>query len=119
MGDQQLEYIKVGKHPQAGARAFCIVRSDGVEETFSMKKCVSAWARIESEKANPPKSTNKATPQKKPSDIDKLTENVIQGAYTEGISGLMARLQRVMILHSELGKEIEQIQKLLADESKR
>ena len=120
IGGESVEYFKVGKHPQAGARAFCIVRSDGVEETFSMKKCVAGWARkvtADVSKAKPA-AKKKPAPQQKLLDVGERV-NVEQDSYSVGISGLLERFQRVMALHAELGKEIEQIQKLLADESKR
>ena len=123
MGGEQPQYFKVGKHPEADARAFCIVRTDGVAETFSMKKCVSARARVEREKQSSTKSTankkKKPARKKKPSNTGPATENVGQEVYAEGISGLVARFQRVVELHAELGEEIEQIKKILADESQR
>jgi len=118
LGDLQPEYFKVGEHPQAGARAFCIVRTDGVEETFSMNKCVSAWRRVNDEKGNQSKSSEKKEPtQQKKS--PKADEVVSQETYADGLSGLIQRFQRVILLYNELGKEIEQITKLLAEESKR
>ena len=106
MEGKQLKHLMVGKHPQAGARAFCIVRDDGSEETFSIKKCVSAWTRAKGlENVGPRKqqAKNKPTPQ--------------QTASADA-SGILNRLQRVITLHTELGKEIEQLQKSLADASK-
>ena len=42
---KQVQHIKVGKHAEAGARAFTIVLDDESEETFSIKKCLSAWTK--------------------------------------------------------------------------
>lgn len=101
LGGLQIENVKVGTHPQAGARAFCIVRSDGTEETFSMKKCISSWGRKATRNVSTPKSTanRRQAPQPKLSDV-----------------GLKDRIKRVITLHNELGREIQQIQKLLADD---
>lgn len=100
MEGKQIKHLMVGKHPQAGARAFCIVRDDDSEETFSIKKCVSAWIR---EKGLENVGSKKPTSQQ--------TESA-------DASGILNRLQRVITLHSELGKEIGQLQKSLADASK-
>ena len=109
---QEVDHFKVGLHPQAGARAFCVVLSDGVEDTFSMKKCVSGWVR----ETGADKTQSKPVPSKKAAQQRDI--NVEQAVYASGIAGLLARFQRVIALHAELGKEIEQIQKVLADESK-
>lgn len=119
LGGEQIQYFKVGKHPAAGARAFCVVRVDGVEDTFSMKKCVAAWTRknTANQSTAKPSAKKKPTPQRKLLDAGEI-ENVEPGSYASDISGLLDRLQRIMELHAELGKEIEQIQTLLSDESK-
>ncbi len=116
LGDQQPEYFKVGKHPQAGARAFCIVRTDGVEDTFSMNKCFSGWRQVNEEKEKQSKSTAKKKPQQQKKST---VAGASQGTEVDGLSGLIQRFQRVILLYNELGKEIEQITKLLAEESKR
>ena len=109
---QEVDHFKVGLHPQAGARAFCVVLSDGAEDTFSMKKCVSGWVR----ETGADQTQSKSGPSKKTTPQQNI--NAGQAVYTPGISGLLERFQRVVALHGELGKEIEQIQKVLADESK-
>lgn len=96
-GKDVLHFI-VGKHPQAGARAFCIVREDGLEETFSIKKCVGAWTK------------------KIPTNMQS-SKPTSQSRGSGKTSGLQDTLQRVIALHTELGKEIVKIQKLIADES--
>lgn len=112
----QPEYFKVGNHPQAGARAFCVVRTDGVEDTFSMNKCFSGWRRVNEAKVK----QSKPTAKKKPQQQKKSTvAGASQGTEADGLSGLIQRFQRVILLYNELGKEIEQITKLLAEESKR
>ncbi len=106
MEGKQLKHLMVGKHPQAGARAFCIVRDDDSEDTFSIKKCVSAWIRakgLENVGAKKPRTAKKSTPQQ--------TE-------TPDAGGILNKLQRVITLHAELGEEIAQLQKSLADASK-
>jgi len=109
---QEVKHFKVGLHPQVGARAFCIVRADGIEDTFSMKKCVSGWVK----ETEADKTQSKSDTRKKAA--SQQGTNVEQAVYAPGISGLLARFQRVMALHGELGKEIEEIQKVLANESK-
>lgn len=118
IGDKEIQFFKVGKHEQAGARAFCIVRSDDTEETFSMKKCVSAWARTQSEQAG---TSAKPTVSKKQQPQQKVgsTLDFGQDVNVEGMAGLIIRFQRVVELHGLLGKEMQQIQKILADEAKR
>ncbi len=95
---KQVQYIKVGKHAQAGARAFCIVRDDDSEETFSIKKCLSAWTR----KNQPPE-------QKKP----KKQKNV--STKSTEPTGINTQLKQIISLYNELGREIAKMQKLLAD----
>ena len=112
IGDQEIQYFKIGKHQQAGARAFCIVRSDDTEETFSIKKCISAWTRANTQETT---SSKKQKPQQQVA----KTLNLEQASYPEGLAGLVVRFQRVVELHAQLGLEIEQIQKLLAEESNR
>ena len=117
IGDKELQYFKVGQHKQAGARAFCIVLSDDTEDTFSIKKCVSAWTRTQTEKTKTsakPAANMKTKPQQVVS-----TLNVDQAPDVEGLAGLIIRFQRVVDLHAQLGLEIQQIQKILADESNR
>ena len=115
IGDKEIQYFKVGKHQQAGARAFCLVRSDDSEETFSMKKCVSAWTRTQTEKLD----TSKAATKNKPQPQQKVvgTINLDPTPNVDGFAGLVIRFQRIVELHTLLGKEIEQIQNILADES--
>ena len=106
MEGQQIQDMKVGKHPQAGARAFCIIRDDGTEETFSIKKCISAWTRekgLENVGQNQPKTQKKTAPQPK---------------QQRGAPGILNQLQRVITLYNQLGKEIEQLKKSLVDASK-
>ena len=106
MESKQIQNMKVGKHPQAGARAFCIVRDDGSEETFSIKKCISAWTRekgLENVGPRKPKTDKKPSPQP--------TE---QG----GAHRILNQLQRVISLYNQLGKEIEQLKRALVDASK-
>lgn len=98
---KEIEFFKVGTHPQAGARAFCVVRSDGSEETFSMKKCLSPWARKASGDVKTPKSTAK---QNKPSQQKPSQANI------------QDRLKRVITLYNELGREIQQIQKIIVED---
>ncbi len=117
IGDKEIQFFKVGQHQQVGARAFCIVRSDDSEETFSMKKCVSAWTRTETEKSDAsakPTTGKNQKPQKVVSTLD-----LDSGTDVEGLAGLIIRFQRVVDLHAQLGLEIQQIQKILAEESKR
>lgn len=118
IGDKEIQFFKVGQHQQAAARAFCIVRSDDSEETFSIKKCVSAWTRIHTEKT---KKAAKPAASKKPRQQKQVvsTLDLDQGTDLEGLAGLIIRFQRVVELHAILGKEIEQIQKILTEESKR
>lgn len=118
IGDKEIQFFKVGKHQQAGARAFCIVRSDDTEETFSMKKCVSAWTRTQTEKKGTSAKTA-ASKKQKPLQQVVGTLDLDQGKDLEGLAGLVIRFQRVVELHAILGKEIEGIQKILADESNR
>ena len=92
---KQVQHIKVGKHAQAGARAFCIVRDDDSEETFSIKKCLSAWTR-----KNQPTEQKQGAKQK-------------QGAPKS--TGINAQLKQIISLYNELGREIAKMQKLLAD----
>ena len=113
IGDTEIQFFKVGQHKEAKARAFCIVRSDDTEDTFSIKKCVSAWTRIQTEKASA-KPDASMTP-KRQQDVNTLSANQVPDA--EGLAGLVIRFQRVVDLHVQLGKEIEQIQNILADES--
>lgn len=111
---QEVDHFKVGLHPQAGARAFCIVRADGVEDTFSMKKCVSGWVRESGADKSQPKQKQSGSKRTSTQPSVKVDDAV----YAPGMSGLLERFQRVTALHAELGKEIEQIQKVLANESK-
>lgn len=182
-GGKPIQYFMIGKHPQAGARAFCVVLPDGSAETFSIKKCFSVWARkvggnvntakpsghkkteTQPKNADPsviieiPQSQTQisvsntlreqilralASGEKKRSEIideihgetvtqsqkqgvqdelrklleDEMIIKVKHGFYAVRVSGIQERLQRVMTLYIELGKEIDQIQKLLAEESK-
>lgn len=117
IGDKEIKYFKVGKHQQAGARAFCIVRSDDSEETFSMKKCVSAWARTQTNNLDSSKAATKKKSQPKQKVIG--TINLEPTPNVDGFAGLVIRFQRIVELHTLLGKEIEQIQNILADESNR
>lgn len=106
MEGQQIQDMKVGKHPQAGARAFCIIRDDGTEETFSIKKCISAWARekgLENVAQKKPKTQQTPSPQP---------------AQQTGAPGILNELQRVITLYNQLGKEIEQLKRSLVDASK-
>ncbi len=114
IGDKEIQFFKVGKHQQAGARAFCIVRSDDSEETFSMKKCVSAWTQTQKTDASAKTAkSQKPKPQQVVNTLDLET-----GTDVEGLAGLIIRFQRVVDLHAQLGLEIQQIQKILAEESK-
>ncbi|MXV77206.1 DUF3223 domain-containing protein [Candidatus Poribacteria bacterium] len=106
MEGQQIQDVKVGKHPQAGARAFCIIRDDGTEETFSIKKCISAWTR---EKGLENAGQEKPITQKEPSP---------QPTQQRGAPGILNQLQRVITLYNQLGKEIEQLKNALVDASK-
>ena len=106
MEGQQIQDMKVGKHPQAGARAFCIIRDDGTEETFSIKKCISAWTR-EKGLENVPQKKPKAQKAQSP-----------QPTQQKGPPGILNELQRVITLYNQLGKEIEQLKKSLIDASK-
>lgn len=106
MDGQQIQDMKVGKHPEAGARAFCIIRDDGTEETFSIKKCISAWTR---EKGLENVGQKKPNIQKKPAP---------QPTQQRGAPGILNQLQRVITLYNQLGKEIEQLKKSLVDTSK-
>lgn len=92
---RQVLHIKVGKHAQAGARAFCIVRDDDSEETFSIKKCLSAWTK----KIQP---TEQEQGPKQKQDVTKST-------------GINTQLKQIISLYNELGREIAKMQKLLAD----
>lgn len=115
IGDKEIQFFKVGQHKEVGARAFCIVFSDDTEDTFSIKKCVSAWTRTQTEKSKKsakPTASSKPKPQQV---VGTLTLDQVPDA--EGLAGLIIRFQRVVELHALLGKEIEQIQKILADES--
>ena len=116
IGDKEIQFFKVGQHKQVGARAFCIVRSDDTEETFSMKKCVSAWTRRQTENAGA--SIRPAT-SKKPKVQQQVvsTLDLNQAEDVEGMAGLIIRFQRVVELHAQLGEEIEKIQEILAEES--
>ena len=118
IGDKEIQFFKIGQHKEAGARAFCIVRSDDSEETFSIKKCVSAWTRTQTEKTG---SSAKPTARKQPKPQQQVvgTLDINQVPDAEGLAGLVIRFQRVVDLHTQLGKEIEDIQKLLTDESNR
>ena len=106
MEGKQIQNIIVGKHPQAGARAFCIVRDDGSEETFSIKKCLSAWTR---EKGIQNVGTKKSKTNKNPT---------LQPKESDDLPGILNQLQRVIKLHNETGKEIEQLKRSLVDASK-
>ena len=117
IGGKEIQFFKVGQHQQAGARAFCIVRSDDSEETFSMKKCVSAWTHTQTEKAGA--SAKPAENQKPKSQQVASTLDLDPGTDVEGLGGLIIRFQRVADLHALLGEEIKQIQQILAEESKR
>ncbi len=106
MEGQQIQDMKVGKHPQAGARAFCIIRDDGTEETFSIKKCISAWVRekgLENVAQKKPKTQQTPSPQP---------------TQQTGAPGILNELQRVITLYNQLGKEIEQLKRSLVDASK-
>ena len=103
---QQITSLKVGKHPKAGARAFCIIRDDGSEETFSIKKCISAWSRKHSQEKQ---ALKKADPQH---------QTAPQPNPQMGAPGILNELQRVISLYNQLGKEIEQLKKSLVDASK-
>lgn len=118
IGDKEILFFKIGQHQQAGARAFCIVRSDDTEETFSIKKCVSAWTRTQTEKTG---TSSKPAASKKPKPQQQVvgTLDLDQVPDAEGLAGLVIRFQRLVELHAILGKEIEQIQKILAEESNR
>ncbi len=98
---KQVQHIKVGKHAQAGARAFCIVRDDDSEETFSIKKCLSAWTR----KYQPTEPKQGAK--------QKQDAKQKQGATKS--TGINAQLKQIISLYNELGREIAKMQKLLAD----
>ncbi len=118
IGDKEIQFFKVGQHKEAGARAFCIVRSDDSEETFSIKKCVSAWTRTQTEKTGT-SAKSAARKQPKPQQQVVGTLDINQVPDAEGLAGLVIHFQRVVDLHAQLGKEIEQIQKILAEEAKR
>ncbi len=106
MEGQQIQDMKVGTHPQAGARAFCIIREDGTEETFSIKKCISAWTREKGlENVGQKKPKTQKTQSPKPTQQSRAP-------------GILNELQRVITLYNQLGKEIEQLKKSLVDASK-
>lgn len=97
---KQVQYIKIGKHAQAGARAFCIVRDDDSEETFSIKKCLSAWRM----KNQPPQQKKREKQDNVPT---KSTES----------TGINTQLRQIISLYNELGREIAKMQKLLTDKN--
>lgn len=97
-GGKHIQHIKVGKHAQAGARAFTVVLDDDSEETFSIKKCLSAWTK-----------KNQPNEQKKP----KMPKNVSTQS-----TGINAQLKHIISLYNELGREIAKMQKLLAESKK-
>ena len=115
IGDNEIQFFKVGQHKEAKARAFCIVRSDDTEDTFSIKKCVSAWTQTQIEKAKTSAKPDASMTPRRQQAANTLNADQIPEA--EGLAGLVIRFQRVVDLHVQLGKEIEQIQNILADES--
>lgn len=95
-----ISYFKVGKHPVANARAFCVVRIDGTDETFSIKKCFTRWK-------------TKTTSQSKSKGRPKGPAPKMQPGKKINPAQLQKRFDKVAELYSELGKEIDQIHKLL------
>ncbi len=94
-----ISYFKVGRHPVANARAFCVVRIDGTAETFSIKKCFTRWRMKTTTSQSKGKTAKTATTGKLGGKIDPAQ--------------LQKRFDKVAELYSELGKEIDQIHKLL------
>lgn len=102
MQNQQIQNIIVGTHPKAKARAFCIIRENGTQETFSLKKCIEKWIQKNETENNKQKNE----PQNKTNTQQNETQNIIK------------KLQKVITTYNQLGKEIEQLKKALADASK-
>ena len=100
MDGKQVQHIKVGKHAQAGARAFCIVLDDDSQDTFSIKKCLSAWTQ-----KNQPVEKKKPKKQKRVS-----TQSTGIDVQPTGIN---AQLKQIISLYNELGREIAKLQKSL------
>ncbi|RKU29653.1 hypothetical protein C6497_05805 [Candidatus Poribacteria bacterium] len=100
-GGKSIQHIKVGKHAEAGARAFTVVLDDESENTFSIKKCLSAWT-----KKNQPVEQKKPKVQKK--------SNVQKNVSTQS-TGINTQLKQIISLYNELGREIAKMQKLLTE----
>ena len=98
-----ISYFKVGKHPVANARAFCVVRIDGTAETFSIRKCLTRW---KTKTTTPPSKSKSKERSKGPAPK-------MQPGKKINPAQLQKRFDKVAELYSELGKEIDQIHKLL------